>query len=301
MANESGRIKVPSGTKQNLETVFDDLQSYAAENLERRILKIFDTFGPVVSVNAGIVTGTDLQLSKGSGLNITVAAGEALLTDGTLIRLDSGGAETLTSVSAATEYVITLKYAEAGETPITAQNAFLYDTTGATLYSTKYTRYTDSYSIEHTEVADFAAIATHIASNPDEVPVGIVKTNVGGDGFETVFTFDTKAAVSGVVEARHIYSLKINPEVIDDADIVFTDRDSDIDGDVTVNALTADSASITGALAAGSISSASVHGTALTGNTATVSGLGNFGSLQVGGVSVQLDEGTPTVPANLRI
>jgi len=70
---------------------------------------------------------------------------------------------------------------ELGANPISAQNAFLYDTAGTSgPYSSKNTTYTDSYTIGKTAVADFAAIATAMTTN--KTPVGVVKANATANG-----------------------------------------------------------------------------------------------------------------------
>lgn len=300
------RIKVPSGTKQNLETVFDDLQSIAADNLKRRILKVFDRFGPIVDVKAGILTGgTSLQVTTGSNLSVNIAAGEALLENGNLIRIDSGDSETLSGVSASTAYVIILTYAEEGTVPVTAQNAFLYDVSGGTPYSTKKTRYIDAYTITYPEVETFADITTELSDN--KIALGVIKIASNGTSFQSSFTFDGVAAISGVVELRHLYSLKINSSLLNEDDIVFSDRSSIIDAGYSFTAPTLHTNSTTGTsgfagkIEAASISTPILQGTAITGSSATISGAGSFGSLTVGGVAVQTDEGVPTIPANLRI
>ena len=102
------RRKIPAGTKQNLETVFDNVQSDAAENLKRRILTVFDTFGPVVSVKAGVVEAgeTALQLTTGANLLVNIDSGQALLENGEMIRLAASDSYDASSVSADIYYVI---------------------------------------------------------------------------------------------------------------------------------------------------------------------------------------------------
>jgi len=53
------RFKVPSGTIQKLETVFDKVQSFVEDNLTNRVKRIFSTYGPTLDIQNGeIQTGS---------------------------------------------------------------------------------------------------------------------------------------------------------------------------------------------------------------------------------------------------
>ena len=66
-------------------------------------------------------------------------------------------------------------------------NAFLYDSGGTTPYSTKYSRYGDSFSILTAKISEPSGFQ-HIAGT-NSVTLAIVKTDNTGKLLETAFTF----------------------------------------------------------------------------------------------------------------
>jgi hypothetical protein len=151
------RIKVPSGTIQKFEKVFDDLQTNVKLNVKLQFQALLnDVFGNIVSVNNGVISSTNLKLmatdSGANPRNVTIQPGTALTRSGDTIVVANPYVEDLSLASASAYYLIKANFQEIGGESITAMNAFLYDSTGTSAYSTKYTRFSDSFSITQTQI-----------------------------------------------------------------------------------------------------------------------------------------------------
>ena len=87
------KFKVPSGTIQKLETVFDKVQAFTADNLTNRIKRIFSTYGPTIDKRNGTIQSdsTDLKLSiLTDTTKIAIAAGSGLTESNEYINLNEG-------------------------------------------------------------------------------------------------------------------------------------------------------------------------------------------------------------------
>lgn len=234
------RLKIPSGTVQRLEDIFDRMQEFIKDNILRRFvtitanegLELFSSHGPVTDQLYGVIqSSTELKVLLVNGLNFSIQPGTAMLENGELIRVSSViNAET--SADADTYYLVSLVYDEAGSVPITAQVAFVYDKTVASPYSTKNTEFTDSYVVTLTEIGDSGAVLP--AAN--ELPLAIIQTNDTGLALlATNWTRLGVTAANGVIDLRATYSLKLNHDLLDDSTVLFKDRASTGDNKVDQN------------------------------------------------------------------
>ena len=105
-------------------------------------------------------------------------------------------------------------------------NAFLFDKTETTPYSTKNQEYADSFSIVKEKITAIA----NITQTTDQIVLGIVKTgpNSGTTPGEMQigWTLDAVQSVDGVIDLRSTYMLQINHNMLDDTKLIFKDRDS---------------------------------------------------------------------------
>ena len=93
------QFKVPAGTVQNLQTVFEKVHSFFEDNINRRVLKLFETFGVVTNqVNGVIQSGqNDLKVSLNTGLQFFIAPGTGIAQDGDVLRVASQATGQVTS------------------------------------------------------------------------------------------------------------------------------------------------------------------------------------------------------------
>lgn len=230
------KIKVPSGTIQKLETVFDDLQTFEAANLKNRLQTVLnDTFGiPLRTVN-GVIDSTFFKVDRAdtatSKTKYTIQPGSAITESGEYLNItDVFTGTNINNAQADTFYLIKAGYVEAGTDSITAMNSFLYDSAGTTPYSSKYSRFQDSFSILN--VAVLEATGVTVASN--EIALAIVKTDGNARFLHSNFTFadnaatgtPTYTAVNGVIDLRFKHKLTLNSDLLDDSVVLMKDRDS---------------------------------------------------------------------------
>ena len=146
------RVRIPSGTIQKLETVFDDLQTFINSNQKGRLDLIFkDTFGHALNVVNGSVVDSDLEViaqsSGGTPTQFQVNAGKVLTRGNKYINLVATHTQSsIPSAIANTYYLVRLRYAEQGTNLQTSMSSFLYDPLDGE--TSQYTRFTDSYVIE---------------------------------------------------------------------------------------------------------------------------------------------------------
>jgi len=123
-------------------------------------------------------------------------------------------------------YAISLEYQTVGTSPTPSMNAFLFDKTAVTPYSTKNQEYADSWRVSKQKITAIS----EIISPADKIVLGIIKTGPDSGGIpgelQTGWTLDSIASVGGVIDLRPTYLLRINHELLDDTKIIFKDRDS---------------------------------------------------------------------------
>jgi hypothetical protein len=242
------RIKVPSGSVQKLETVFDTLQAQQEENLTNRIDRLVKLdsssnyyYGIIVDMVNGEPTSNDtsfkLTLTNGNagwiidkGFAITQSKEHVNFTG-----VNDSSARTNASYSMTTSkyYLVKLYYDWVGSDPVTAMNAFLFDRTGSEPYTSKNTVQSDSWEIRvqdiTTEVGAGLDLDTLYPANitSDEIAIAIVKTHASNPVFDiTTFTIDGRSSVDGVLDVRRYNRFLLNYKILDDQYVLLKDRDS---------------------------------------------------------------------------
>ena len=248
------RVKVAAGSVQNLEMVFDDLQTLVNGNLKKRIdaLTGSGTFGVINALENGVQVASDLSLKIAvtdvNSLGISMQPGVGLLSDGGILLAEAGLTTTLDAIysgtiAANTYYQISLKYLEVGTDPVIAQNAFYFDKAGLTPYAERFSRWSDSYEL----VAYLRTESVDITNGADEIPLAIVKTGTVPtkivDGPYTYQDIDElRSATDNAIDIRKDHTYRLDHNVLNDALLVFKDRDSigtnKINGAVEVVGLT---------------------------------------------------------------
>ena len=153
------RVKVPSGTIQKFEEVFDDLQTNIKSNVKKQFETLLnDQFGNVITRNNGTTPGTAFSISRSDTTqnprNFVCQAGAALTRSGDTIVLNAPATADVAYSTPNAYFLIKLRYMEVGGSAITAMNSFLYDSTGTSAYSTKYTRFVDSYQFSYSQILE---------------------------------------------------------------------------------------------------------------------------------------------------
>ncbi|MCK5614091.1 hypothetical protein KAR91_70155, partial [Candidatus Pacearchaeota archaeon] len=153
--------------------------------------------------------------------------------------------------------------------------------------------FTDNFTVVLTNVGSSGAIS--VAS--DETVLAIVKTHADGDQLDTsAWSRDGVTAVDGVIDLRASYSLKVDPNVLDDQIILFRDRASTGANAFSQNI---DFSGTTGI--SGPINFTNTNNVNLAGVSNTTFKVG-VGTLNGGaGVNVLTAGDLPTVPKNFRI
>lgn len=228
------RIKVPSGSIQKLETVFDDLQTLVDGNLSKKIDAITGGYGVLNALRSGeqdlLSTGLRLR-STSQGLGLFIEPGVALLNNGKILLIENSYNFLLNNVYSGTItgssfYQINLKWKEVGTDPITAMNAFMFDKAGLTPYAERFTRWSDSY----VAVAYLRTEGVAISTPEDEIPLGIIQTLTSTQIDDVTFTFQdptgTYTAIDEVVDLRKNNTYRLNTDVLDDQLLLFKDRSS---------------------------------------------------------------------------
>lgn len=230
------RVKVPSGSIQKLETVFDDTQTLVHGNLNKRIDAITGTYGTLNALinlaQDSASTGLKLSVTNANTQTMTIQPGVALLSNGSIIVLDTAYTFTLSdaysgTIAASTYYQINLRYTEVGTDPIVAQNAFFFDKAGLTPYAQRFSRWSDSFEV----VAYTRSPSTDIDNPSNEIPLAIVYTATVGtkltDGdYSYQDVSELRPASDNVIDLRKDYTYRINHDMLDDQTVLFKDRDS---------------------------------------------------------------------------
>ena len=191
------RVKIPSGSVQKLEDVFDDLQTLVHGNLNKRIdaLTGTNTYGVINALKNGEQVASDTSLKVAitsiSNMELTISPGVGLLADGSIILVESAFTVNLDdiysgTVAANTYYQISLKWKEVGTDPIVAMNAFFFDKAGLTPYAERFSRWSDSYEV----VAYIRLGDTAIENTEDEIQLAIIKTStIPNELLELAYTY----------------------------------------------------------------------------------------------------------------
>jgi len=254
------RIKIPSGSVQKLETVFDDLQTLIHGNLNKRIDAITGTYGTLNALKNGAQvsgsTGLKISMAEARNSTLTVQPGVALLEDGSIILVENAFTFSLSSaytgtIAANTFYQIHLRWIEEGTDPIVAMNAFFFDKAGLSPYSERFSRWSDSYEV----VAYVRTPSVGIEIPLNEVPLAIVKTStVPTRLLDYDFTFqdvnELRTDTDSVIDLRKDYTYRINHDTLDDSILLFKDRDSigtnKVNGSLEANDLLSETLTISG-------------------------------------------------------
>jgi hypothetical protein len=287
------RIKVHGGTKQKIEHLFDRLQEFVSGNVSSRLAKIFSSYGPVTDQLYGTIQSiTTLKVNLTSGLSFNIQPGEALVEVGEKIKISTTHTET-TSDNGDVYYSVKLQYSELGSVPVPTMTSFVYDKTGTEPYSTRNSEFTDNYTVVLTDVGSSGAISV----STNEVALGIIKVNVGGTALETGWSRDGTASVDGVIDLRASYSLKIDPNVLDDQIILFRDRASTGSNAFSQNIEFSGTTEISGPINFTDTDNLSIAGTT---STTFKIGVGTLGGGD--GVDVLTEaDASPLPPLNFRI
>jgi len=230
------RIKVPSGSIQKLETVFDDLQTFVHGNLNKRVSFLTNKYGILNSVinntQDSNFTGLKVSITDINTQTMTIQPGMALLPSGDVISLKSAYTFSLSdiydgNITANTFYQIHVRYIEVGTNPIVTQNAFFFDRAGLTPYSERFTRWNDSFEI----IAYIRYPNVDIDVPENEIPVAIVKTaSIPSKLLDGNFTFqdidELRSAYDSVIDIRKNFTFRLDHSLLDDNFILFKDRDS---------------------------------------------------------------------------
>lgn len=230
------RIKVPSGSIQKLETIFDNLQNSVQTNLNKRVNFFVGNYGILNSLvnniqNQGF-SGLKLSITDFNTQTMTIQPGNALLKNGEMIILKSAYTFNLQDVydgniTANTYYQIHLKYEQVGTNPVVAQNAFFFDRAGLTPYSERYTKWFDNFVV----VAYVRYPNVDIDVPDDEIPIAIIKTaSIPSKLLDGTFTYQNiggpLSAYDSVIDIRHLYTSRFNHNLLDDNILLFKDRNS---------------------------------------------------------------------------
>lgn len=259
------RIKVPSGSIQKLETVFENLQDQTELNLSNRIdaiTKLVDkqySYGIILDTVNGAASSADnsllLQLTTGYG-GWTIAGGYAITQSKDYVAYNGvtdadARVDPIYNMSTSRYYLVKLVYSEVGSDPVTTMNAFLFDKTGSEPYTDKMTKKTDSVSVGVLDITtEYSAGIDLEKLYPDllydnEIGIAIVKTSASLTIFDTTtFTVDGVSSVNGVIDVRRYNRFIMNSSILDDSKILLKDRDSigdykingaiEVDGDLIV-------------------------------------------------------------------
>lgn len=229
------RVKVPSGSIQKLEDVFDDLQTLVHANLNKRIDAITSQYGILNALENGAQVsssvGLKVSVSSINDQTMTIQPGVALLADGSILLVETGINFTLSdsvpSPGTSTHYQINLRYIEVGTDPIVAQNAFFFDKAGLTPYSQRFSRWSDSYEV----VAYPRSSGNDIVIPTNEIALAIVQTATVSTKLMSSFSYqdengDILPSTDSTIDLRKDSTYRINHDVLDDSLILFKDRNS---------------------------------------------------------------------------
>lgn len=242
------RIKVPSGSVQKLETVFDTLQTQQETNLINRFDRLVKldsnsnySYGIIVDLINGEPTSNDnsfkLTITNGNagwiidkGYAITQSKEHVNFTG-----INDSSARTSLSYNMTTGkyYLVKLYYDWVGSDPVTAMNAFLFDKTGSEPYTSKNTIKSDSWEIRVQDITTEVGAGLDLDTlyptiiTEDEIAIAIVKTHASNPIFDiNTFTIDGKSSVGGAIDTRVYNRFLLNYKNLDDQYVLLKDRDS---------------------------------------------------------------------------
>lgn len=201
------KFKVNPGTALNLSNVIDTIQNYISNNITKRFLKLFKVKG-ILSEQTNPTNLAPILLNP---ITINISAGTVILENGEVITLTNTVQVTPLSLYptlAQTSYVLLIKYVAQGSEPVSVTNGFYYDQTGNDEYTTRYSKYLDSYSFQVIPYIDYV-------KNIDEFPLCKFTTNEYNDEIDDII---------GLEDLRVI--TKLDKNLYDPTDLVLKDRDS---------------------------------------------------------------------------
>ena len=146
------RIRVPAGTIQKLEKVFDDLQTFVSENQRKRMSVIFkESFGFALDVKNGAMQDPDFQISLSvaadSPTAFVVNSGQMITSGNKYVKVDAPFLiQNIPGVAANKFYLVRIRYSEQGTNLQTSMSSFLYDLQDGE--TSKYTRFQDTFVID---------------------------------------------------------------------------------------------------------------------------------------------------------
>ena len=226
------RVKVNDGSSISLGTTFDRVQDYFVTNLGKRFLRLFKSFGVVKDT---ISSGLQIELNVDSNnLNrFVIHPGSALLVNQEQITIVADVTSNLTNIMSADNlvadayYLLKLRYAAMGVEPIAVTNAFMYTGDVSSPFSSKYSKFLDSYIITGVRVYPGDA---HLLDNVgvNEVGLAIIKTDAANALALNygAWTFDDLTVTNGVADFRPLNTIKLSKNLLDEQEILFKDRDS---------------------------------------------------------------------------
>lgn len=224
------KIKVHSGTKQKLETVFDNLQTHIAGNITKRINGLSTTRG-ILTDAIDINSANALKLASASTSTLTLQPGNVYFPNGemlTIAGVQNITTSFLTSSTAGYHYILVkLKYNSVGSEPITVMTGFNYNTISGEYQ--QYAKYSDSYTITYQDIlaTNFNINTIINAIQADEVVLGLLKTDDDSETFYTdSWTLGTYTATAGVVDLRNLNTFKLSKSIYSEYDVILKDRSS---------------------------------------------------------------------------
>lgn len=242
------RIKVPSGSVQKLETVFDNLQDKQELNITNRVKRFAQlndskyALGVIVDLKNGEPVSTDnsfKMILENQNAGWKIYEGHAVTQNGEYIAFEGiteNTARTAASYGMTTNkyYLVKIHYDWVGSEPCTAMNAFLFDKTGSDPYSSRNTVKSDSYEIQVVDItAEVLGLTFDVEQlyptilGDEDIAVAIVKTHASNPVFDTTtFTVDGVSSSSGIIDLRKYNRFLFNHKLLDDSKILFKDRDS---------------------------------------------------------------------------
>ena len=257
------RIRVPAGTVQKLEKVFDDLQTFVDNNQKKRLdIIVKESVGVALDVRNGVLQDNDFQVtlnvSTDTPTQFTVNSGQLLTSGNKYIKMVEPFVNIyIPSVEINAFYIVRIRYAETGSNLQTSMSSFLYDPQSGE--TTKYTRFNDAYVIDTKRVYEATGWRSGIGANDigTTLATAIIKSDSGGQIklVTSQFTFEDPvdgtltSDANGVLDIRPKQRLKIDHDLLDDAQVFMKDRNStaldggsvtgniDFEGSITVSGL----------------------------------------------------------------
>jgi len=124
----------------------------------------------------------DLATTAEHPTRLTINKGTAIFPNGEVSTISSSYDFEPTSLQPDSYYLIVCKQIELGASPIPSQTAFLFDTSGNTPYSTKNTKFTNSFEIATYLITD--TTYSELPIDDRRINVAIVKTGTVGQSYQ---------------------------------------------------------------------------------------------------------------------